>query len=98
MAKTNCWDVKKCGREKGGPKVAELGECPAATFAGAGSGLNSGHAGGRVCWALAGTFCGGKVQGDFAQKQANCVVCDVYKLVRSEEGAAFKMLLPNQKA
>ena len=29
--KLNCWEVKKCGREPEGAKVAELGECPAST-------------------------------------------------------------------
>ena len=28
--KLNCWQVKKCGREPGGAKVAEFGVCPAA--------------------------------------------------------------------
>jgi len=27
--KLNCWEFKKCGRQPGGPKVAELGVCPA---------------------------------------------------------------------
>ena len=31
MAKLNCWEFKKCGREAGGSKVGELGLCPAAT-------------------------------------------------------------------
>ncbi|MFH1294085.1 MAG: two-CW domain-containing protein [Pseudomonadota bacterium] len=29
MAKTNCWEHKKCGRKVGGAKVQELGVCPA---------------------------------------------------------------------
>ncbi len=31
------------------------------------------------CWQIAGTFCGGKVQGVFAQKFKNCSKCEVYK-------------------
>lgn len=31
------------------------------------------------CWQIAGTYCGGKVQGQFAEKYQNCVQCDVYK-------------------
>ena len=31
------------------------------------------------CWQIAGTFCGGEVQGTFAQKFGNCTECDVYK-------------------
>ncbi|OGS02022.1 MAG: hypothetical protein A2204_07555 [Elusimicrobia bacterium RIFOXYA1_FULL_47_7] len=97
MAKQNCWEFKKCGREPGGAKVNELGVCPAATYTGPGKDLNSGKNAGRICWAIAGTFCGGTVQGEFAQKQVNCIVCDFYKVVRNEEGPNFKMLLPGQK-
>lgn len=31
------------------------------------------------CWQIAGTYCGGKVQGVFAEKYENCKLCDVYK-------------------
>ena len=37
---------------------------------------------GRVCWAVAGTFCEGKVQGTFAQKYEDCGKCDFYKMAR----------------
>jgi len=93
--KTNCWEFKKCGREPGGTKVAELGLCPAAVNT-AITGSNSGKNGGRVCWALTGTMCGGKVQGTFADKLASCAACDFYKLVRKEEGANI-VLTPSGK-
>ncbi|MBI4826170.1 MAG: response regulator [Nitrospirae bacterium] len=32
------------------------------------------------CWQLAGTHCGGEVQGQFAQKYGRCEQCDVYKM------------------
>lgn len=79
--KQNCWEFKKCGREPGGPKVADLGVCPAA-ISGASDGINGGKNGGRYCWAVTGTFCGGKVQGTFAQKQLSCMSCDFFKQVR----------------
>ena len=82
--KTNCWEFKKCGREPGGLKVAEFGVCPAATNTKLNN-TNSGKNGGRSCWALAGTLCGGKVQGMFAQKMQNCMACDFYKIVQDEE-------------
>ena len=81
----NCWDFKKCGRKPGGSKVAELGVCPASSD-GEAKGLNGGHNGGRICWALTGTLCGGKVQGTFAQKLGNCMECGFYQLVRTEQG------------
>jgi len=40
---------------------------------------------GRVCWAVAGTFCQGKVQGTFAQKSADCRECPFYKRVAINE-------------
>lgn len=87
MAKTNCWEFKKCGREVGGAKVAHLGVCPAATTSQVNE-VHGGKNGGRSCWAVAGTLCGGVVQGSFAAKLANCQACDFYKTIRQEEGAA----------
>jgi two-component system, NtrC family, sensor kinase len=37
---------------------------------------------GRICWAVAGTFCEGKVQGTFAQKYENCIKCDFYQMMK----------------
>jgi CRP-like cAMP-binding protein len=77
----------KCGREPGGGRLAELGVCPAAideSF----DGINSGRCGGRFCWAVAGTFCGGKAQGTFAQKRESCLSCDFYHQVQAEAGTA----------
>src|ERR1035437_8652565 len=64
----NCWDFMKCGRIPGGANSTELGICPAYT-AGAG----------QACWLVAGTFCGGRVQGTFAQKETACQECEFYK-------------------
>jgi hypothetical protein len=89
--KKNCWEFKKCGREPGGPKAMELGVCPAAAVASA-NGLNGGRNGGRICWALTGTFCGGRIQGTFAQKLGNCMTCEFYKLVWQEEGPDCKSM------
>jgi len=40
---------------------------------------------GRKCWLVAGTLCGGKVQGDNAQKIANCKLCDFYKKIKAAQ-------------
>lgn len=88
MGKLNCWESKKCGREPGGVKALELGACPAAVDQRL-NGVNSGVNGGRACWVLAGTFCGGKVQGIFAMKMHNCVWCEFYQNVHKEEAADF---------
>ena len=34
------------------------------------------------CWYVAGTMCGGKVQGDYAQKIGNCNKCDYFLYIR----------------
>jgi hypothetical protein len=82
----NCWEFKKCGREPGGSKVSELGECSAAKEMKA-NGIHHGMNGGRACWCIAGTFCGGKVQGSFSQKLDNCASCNFFDLVQIEEGS-----------
>jgi hypothetical protein len=84
--KQNCWQVKHCGREPGGSKAGELGVCAAAS-ATALNGTNGGCNGGRACWAIAGTLCGGKVQGTYATNVANCMQCEFYRQVAAEEGA-----------
>lgn len=88
MTRMNCWEFKKCGRQPGGGKAGELGVCPAAVDAGC-DGMNRGSMGGRACWALAGTLCGGVVQGSFAGKAAGCQNCEFYKLVKNEEGPRY---------
>lgn len=89
MSKLNCWEFKKCGREPGGAKEKELGVCKASTESRL-SDANGGKNAGRACWALAGTLCGGKVQGTFAEKLGNCLSCEFYQLVVKEEGAKLK--------
>lgn len=81
---SNCWEFMKCGREPGGAHEADLGICPAAQWSEY-DGINHGTGGGRFCWAIAGTFCGGKVQGTFAQKALNCMTCPFYAYVVKEE-------------
>lgn len=76
-----------CGRETGGPNAAEYGVCPAAADESFG-GINSGKNGGRICWAVAGTFCNGCVQGSYADKRFSCLNCDFYQMVQEEEGLA----------
>ena len=90
MEKQNCWEFKKCGRHPGGDKVGALGECPAPTESRT-DGMNDGKNGGRSCWAISGTLCGGEKQGTFAQKLLNCSQCDFYKIVMQEEGKRVQL-------
>ncbi len=82
--KLNCWEFKKCGRQPGGSKAAELGVCPATTE----HMLNGTHGGknaGRACWVVAGSLCGGKIQGTYAKKLLNCWRCEFMNSVRLDE-------------
>jgi hypothetical protein len=89
MNKKNCWEFKECGREPGGSKVVELGECPAAVE-GKLDGVHEGRNAGRSCWVVAGTLCKGEVQGTFAKKFEACEKCEFYEIVRGEEFPKFE--------
>ncbi len=90
MRAINCWEILKCGREEGGVNAEKLGVCPAAVCSDC-DGLNSGVKGGRICWAIAGTYCGGSVQGMFAEKIESCIKCEFFNMVIEEEGENFQM-------
>ena len=83
----NCWEYMQCGRESGGHKADELGVCPAVADTSF-NGINRGKNAGRFCWAVAGTFCGGKAQGTFAEKRESCLSCGFFNKVCAEEGTA----------
>ncbi len=87
--KINCWEFMKCGREPGGARASELGTCVAATDSSYG-GINAGKNAGRICWAVAGTCCDGKIQGTFAEKRDSCTECPFYRLVQEEEDISTK--------
>jgi hypothetical protein len=96
IKKLNCWEIEKCGREPGGAKIAEHGECPAATETSA-NGINEGKNGGRICWAIAGTFCSEKAKGISAKEKFTCMSCDFFKLVNEEEDINdYEILTPEQ--
>jgi serine/threonine protein phosphatase PrpC len=81
----NCWEFMQCGRQPGGENTAKQGICPAATdttFKNFNQGINAG----RACWLVAGTFCGGKAQGTFAEKRLSCKQCEFYRSVHAEGG------------
>jgi hypothetical protein len=89
--KKNCWEAKGCGREPGGARCEELGVCPAASEPSL-DGVHGGTNAGRTCWAVAGTLCGGSIQGSFASKFGDCEKCEFYRSVRKEEWPRFKLL------
>jgi len=82
--KLNCWEFKKCGRQPGGEKVEDLGVCPA-TIAKELDQAHDGKNAGRACWVVAGSLCGGKIQGTYAKKLLNCWRCEFMNMVKQEE-------------
>jgi len=94
--KLNCWEYNECGREPGGYEIESYGICPTSSCVEA-DGLNGGKNGGRICWAIAGTFVNGKVTGKYACDKFSCINCDFFKLVSEEEGVDnFEMATPVQ--
>jgi signal transduction histidine kinase len=65
--KLKCWEFNKCGVEN--TEKAGVIQCPAYPHYG------------RICWVVAGTFCGKKVSGAVAQKLGDCKKCEFYKRV-----------------
>ena len=78
----NCWEMRGCGREHGGARVRELGECIA-------SREHLGHS----CWAIAGTLCAGTVQGSFAATEGACMLCPVFKCYHRIVGTEAKRVV-----
>jgi signal transduction histidine kinase len=66
-ARMPCWEFNKCGVEK--TEGATTMRCPAYPYYG------------RICWAIAGTFCGKRVSGAIAQKIGDCRKCAFYRRV-----------------
>ncbi len=99
--KLNCWDYAKCGFEPGGEQAKLKGVCSAAVSQQTDS-LNRGIGFGRICWGVAGTMCQERVTirykerltGIRIEELCSCLTCEFFKMVKKEEGAKFKMILP----
>ena len=95
MERRNCWEVMRCGRQLEGENVEKPGMCPAA-LTNEYDGVNEGRHGGRFCWSIAGTFCGGKPQGTYSKKILDCLRCEFLKEV--EKGERHNFILTPQQA
>ena len=84
MKKRNCWEHKNCGRQPGSQKTEQFGICPV-TVDQSLNGVHGGAKAGRGCWVVAGSLCGGNIQGSYAQKLNNCWKCDFMNQVKLEE-------------
>ena len=66
----NCWEIRNCGREKGGKDVSQFGECPV-------SEVNMGHS----CWVVAGSFHDGEPYCPIVKYEGlACTQCEVFNL------------------
>lgn len=88
--KKNCWEIKKCGKERNLFSSDKSVVCPAA-ISSEHNGDNGGINGGRICWRVSGTYCNGETQSTYVFKAMNCAKCEVYKQIRDEEGANLKL-------
>ncbi len=90
----NCWEHTGCGREPGGKNAEEQGICQVATSRQY-DGVNRGKAGGRFCWAIAGTYSLGVPKGTFVMKHSDCIDCSFFKEVQHQEDRFFIMTKSN---
>ena len=88
MSKKNCWEFFDCGRVPGGKNEREMGICPVVGKNELND-INNGINGGRACWAVAGTYCAGKVQGPYAEKLGDCLKCDFHSYVRQQQNGNY---------
>jgi hypothetical protein len=95
FTRKNCWEVVGCGRGPGGERVAELGECPASATRSA-RGLNGGHNGGRICWAISAVDCSACTRAGAEEGPSHCADCHFFHQVKREEGLVdFQLLTPS---
>jgi len=86
----NCWEIRKCGREKGGEHEEEFGECPV-------SEMNMGHS----CWVIAGSFHDGEPYCPRVKnkKIRSCIECGVFKMYSRtgpDKGKKIKECFPEE--
>ena len=85
--KKNCWEVKRCMKCI---KILRDEACPVCKETKL-DGVHGGVNGGRACWTIPHTKCGGSAQGSFGEKFIDCVNCDFYNMVKKEEGDSFQL-------
>ncbi len=85
MIPINCWEYKQCRRHPGGYLSLQQGVCPASTeeeF----NGVNHGINGGRICWAISGSFRESEPTCQILENIDNCIECDFFVKVNRCEG------------
>ena len=95
MKAINCWEYNHCDGGWDDLDTAGSVACPVLLFTSA-DGLNHGTNGGRICWSIAGSFCGGTSEGKLARERFSCMSCNFYSLVEQEEGIDRMIVMPYQ--
>jgi hypothetical protein len=96
LATLNCWEFTNCGREPGGHRADDLGVCPAGAD-GRMDGVNGGRNGGRICWAVAGTFSHNRPQCIYADATRPCETCEFYLIVHPTEKTSTQVELDHRR-
>jgi hypothetical protein len=86
--KRNCWDYYRCGKQSKADNGKKHDVCPAYLETKL-NGVHDGKNGGRACWIVAGTKCGGIIKRTLIPKFIICNLCDFKKIVMSEESQNF---------
>jgi hypothetical protein len=86
--KRNCWDYYRCGKQAEGDHGKKHDVCPAYLETKL-NGVHNGMNGGRACWIVADTMCGGRIKRTLVPKFIVCNLCDFKKTVISEESQNF---------
>lgn len=82
--KRNCWEFCICEKHENGASGKKNGACPAYMETGL-NGIHGGKNGGRACWLIEGTKCGGTIKRILIPKSINCRLCGFKKAVLNEE-------------
>lgn len=85
MAIANCWEVKGCGFDRVGPGQPV---CPAVTCEIA-DGFLGGKNGGRACFFIPDTLCGGEGLCSTEDKEGRCAQCRFFRDLKDNYGATF---------
>ena len=88
MFSVNCWDHKGCGFGPQSGKKSGCQVCPAASHKNA-DGFLGGENGGRSCYFIMGTLCGGVGAQTEEEKHERCLDCTFFHTLQAKHGKSF---------
>jgi hypothetical protein len=84
IMKVNCWEFQTCDKHAAGEQGNHIVVCPVFKETKL-NGIHGGENGGRACWIVPGTLCGGRIKRSLIPKFMACNLCDFKKAVLKEE-------------